>query len=112
MILKRRFIVRVGICAGVAMLGSAALSLWNKSDFCRGWSAHYAEREATLRTEQAMAVIENRTDDAATIARSADSMSLIASKYERVASNPFLAYPSRPLVTDSELAAMHFQSDR
>lgn len=105
--INRRFVVKTALVGITAMLGLSALSLWNKSDFCRGWAAHYAQHAAILRTEQALATAENRTDDASTIGLKADSMALIAMKYERVANNPFLAYPRRPLLTNDELDAFH-----
>jgi len=107
---KIELVVKTTLLGITAMLGLAALSLWNKSDFCRGWADHYAQRAATLRTEQALATAENRTDDATTIGRSADSMALIAMKYERVANNPLLAYPSWQLVKDYELDASHLDA--
>ena len=104
--LIRKAFVKAVLCAISFALIFAAISLWNKSDFCRGWAEHYAERAAALRNKQSIATAGNRPDAAASIARTANSMALIALKYERVASNPFLAYPTYPLVTDAELAAM------
>lgn len=99
----RRYAMRFTFVALVVTAGVFGLSLWNKADFCSGWAAHYEQRAAVLRTEQSLAIAKNRPDDAKAIEESALAMAVIAEKYARVANNPLLAYPSKPLVTDAEI---------
>ena len=103
--IKRSFIIKAAIFSGVILFGFVCVSLWNKADFCAGWAAHYAERATVLRTERSLAIAEDRTEDAQLIERTAIEMSVIAKKYARVASNPLLPYPAKPLVTEADLAS-------
>ena len=104
MTIKRSFILKAAIFGGVMLCGFVLVSLWNKADFCAGWAVHYAERAAMLRTERSHAVAEERLEDAQLIERTAIEMNVIAKKYARVARNPLLPYPSKPLVTEADLA--------
>lgn len=102
---NRSAIIKALILGSVILCGIVCVSLWNKADFCAGWAAHYAERAAVLRSERLRAIAEERHDDAQLIERTAIEMSVIAKKYARVASNPFLPYPSKPLVTETDVAS-------
>jgi hypothetical protein len=109
--IKRSFIVKA-VLAGIAGLCVLmCFSLWNKADFCAGWAAHYAERASVLRNEQSRAVAEDRPEDAQVIEHTAIEMTIIAKKYSRVANNPLLGYPSKPLVTEAELASERVATD-
>lgn len=105
MIINRSFISKAAIFGGVMLCGFACVSLWNKADFCAGWAAHYAERAAALRAERSRAMAEERAGDAQRIERTALEMSVIARKYARVAGNPLLPYPAKPLVTEADIAS-------
>jgi hypothetical protein len=103
--INRADIIKATLLGSLILCGFFCLSLWNKSDFCAGWAAHYAERAAVLRDERSRAIAEDRNDDARLIERTAMEMNVIAKKYARVASNPLLPYPSKPLVTEADLAS-------
>ncbi|TWU01686.1 hypothetical protein [Neorhodopirellula pilleata] len=109
--IKRSFTVKAVLWGILGLSSFVCISLWNKADFCGGWAAHYAQRAAMLRDEQSLAIAENRPDDAQAIEHTVLEMDVIAKKYARVANNPLLAYPSKPLVTDAELAFMRDATD-
>jgi len=98
-----RRIYRPLIVASTFVILCVGASLWNKSNFCAGWAADYAERSAVVRQLHAVAMAEHQPDRARELQRTATMLTLIADKYNRVASNPFLSYPSNPLVTDEEI---------
>jgi len=103
--INRSVIIKASLLGSFVLCGFVCASLWNKADFCAGWAAHYAERAAVLRNERSRAIAEDRRQDAQLIERTAIEMSVIAKKYARVASNPLLPYPSKPLVTEADLAS-------
>lgn len=109
--IKRSVVIKAALGGSVILCVLVCVSLWNKADFCAGWAAHYAGRAAVLRTEQSRANAEHRPEDAQLFERRAMEMSVIAKKYARVASNPLLPYPSKPLVSDADLAAKHIAND-
>lgn len=89
----------------VCFLSFQGLKLWNKSDFCRGWGEHYQNEAASLKAARQTALAENRLEDAARLELHTRASTLISEKYLRVAENPLLPYPSRPLITRQELSA-------
>lgn len=109
--IKRSFIIKAVLAGIVGPCGLICFSLRNKADFCAGWAAHYAERAAMLRNEQSRAIAEERPEDAQLIELTAIEMTVIAKKYARVANNPLLAYPLKPLATDAELASGRIATD-
>ncbi len=58
-----------------------------------------------LRNERSRAIAEDSHEDVQLIEHTAIEMSVIATKYARVANNPLLPYPSKPLVTEADLAS-------
>tara|TARA_E500000305_G_C4004343_1_gene229049 strand:+ start:495 stop:863 length:369 start_codon:yes stop_codon:yes gene_type:complete len=107
----RRYAMRCTILGILTIAGVFGISLWNKADFCSGWATQYEQRAVDLRNEQLLAIAEKRLNDANAFENSALTMSVIAKKYNRVANNPLLAYPSKPLVTDAELNAERIATD-
>ncbi|MFM2216582.1 MAG: hypothetical protein RL240_900 [Planctomycetota bacterium] len=103
--ISRSVIIKALLLGSFILCGFVCMSLWNKADYCAGWAEHYAQRAAVLRDEQSRAIAEDRNDDAQLIERTAIEMSVIAKKYARVASNPLLPYPSKPLVTEAEFVS-------
>ena len=101
----RRYTMLASAVAIVVIVGMPGVSFWTKADYCSGWAAHYDQRAAVLWTDHALAIAENRQDDANAIEGSAFAMAVIAKKYARVANCPLVAYPAEPLVTDTEIAA-------
>lgn len=79
------------------------LTFWNKSDFCRGWGTHHQQLSVEYKNEQQKAISENRPDDAEICMYYGKASSLVADKYFRVANNPLLPYPKKPLITETEL---------
>ena len=77
-------------------------SFWNKADYCRGWSAHYSYRGIQLVRERSATLAKGEYERARHLELAAAEMLVIAEKYAAVASNPFLAYPRYPLVTEAE----------
>jgi len=102
--LKTRAIQAATVLA-VSVPAFFGLSLWNKSDYCLGWAAHYMNRSVKLEADLLLAVAEHRQQDAVAISRLVRTDSLIAQKYLRVSRNPLLPYPTSPLVTEAELRA-------
>jgi len=76
------------------------MSLWNKHDFCRGWSKHYAARAKEFRSEAANRALGRNEARRYLVAAAIHDM--ISRKYAAVASRPWRPYPGYPLVTAEE----------
>jgi hypothetical protein len=85
---------------GFVVLAFCAIRVWNKHDFCEGWSSHYAVRAKGLRSEAANPALGR--DEARKYLIAADIHDIISRKYAAVASRPWRRYPGYPLVTAEE----------
>ena len=91
---------RLAIGAAFVVLAFCALRVWNKHDFCRGWSDHYAARAKEFRSEAANPALGR--DEVRRYLIAADTHDLISRKYAEVATRPWRRYPGYPLVTVEE----------
>lgn len=91
---------RLAIGVGLVVLAFCTLLVWNKHDFCQGWADHYAARANDFRSEGTNPALGR--DEARKYLIAADVHDLISRKYAMVASRPWKAYPSYPLVTAQE----------
>lgn len=98
-------VVQVAVVSAVLLIAFVGLSLWNKSDYCQGWAAHYLQRSVEREVDMLRAVADHRQEDATALARAVRTDSLIAQKYLLVSKNPLLPYPKYPLITEIELDA-------
>jgi hypothetical protein len=85
---------------GLAVLAFGAMHVWNKHDFCQGWSEHYAARAKEFRSEAAHRAFERAEAKKYLVA--AEIHDLISRKYAAVASRPWRPYPGYPLITADE----------
>ncbi len=83
----RRRTLMASLFGLVVLTAFTGASLWNKSDFCRGWGEHYLQRSIECQSLHLEAIADKRPNDAETILRCAKIHALIAAKYFRVA-NP------------------------
>src|SRR5688572_1418675 len=94
-ILQFRLVTLFAVVTVIALVlgGWQALTLWNKSDFCRGWAEHYA-REAARYRQLSLDPSVSESESAARrdAALEYDQVSAI---YARVAAKPWLSYPSK-----------------
>jgi hypothetical protein len=91
---------RLAVGVGLVVLAFGAMRVWNKHDFCQGWSDHYAARAKEFRSEAAKPPLGR--DEAKKYLVAADIHDLISRKYAAVASRPWRPYPSYPLITAEE----------
>lgn len=96
----RRLVGAALVLLAVGCITSLALRVWNKHDFCQGWSNHYAARSKEFRAEAAKPGLGH--DEARKCLIAADTHDLVSRKYAAVASRPWRPYPSYPLVTAEE----------
>jgi len=91
---------RLAVGVGLVVVALGAMKIWNKHDFCQGWSDHYAARAKELRAEAANRASEHAEAEKYRVA--ADSHDLISRKYAAIASRPWRPYPGYPLITADE----------
>lgn len=90
--------VATGVC--LIVLAICVLRLWSKSDFCTGWSDHYAARAKEFRSGAVNPALQ--PDEVKKYLIAADTHDLISRKYAAVASRPWRPYPAYPLITAGE----------
>lgn len=86
----------------IVLAAIPALRAWNKSDFCRGWSEHYAQRAVALRTDALNPQLSPQEVKELRVA--ADWHEVVSAKYAAVAARPWRAY--YPLVNSTEQLAI------
>ena len=91
---------RLAVGVGLIVLAFGAMRVWNKHDFCQGWSDYYAARAKAFRSEAANPAVERA--EAKRYLVTADIHELISRKYAAVASRPWRPYPRHPLITPDE----------
>lgn len=91
---------RLAVGAGFIVLAFCAMHVWNKYDFCQGWSDHDATRAKEFRSAAANPGLGREEAKGCLVA--ADIHDLITRKYATVASRPWRPYPSYPLVAAEE----------
>src|SRR5687767_726839 len=91
---------RLATGVGFVVLAFCALRVWNKHDFCQGWSENYATRAKEFRSAAANPAVGR--EEARKYLIAADIHDVISRKYAAVASRPWSRYPSYPLVTAEE----------
>jgi hypothetical protein len=80
------------------MLGGWRVAVWeNKANNCRGWADMHVAIAQAARPGVS-------PSEAAVIRRNGRRQEIIARKYDAVTKNPWLPYPSAPLVTLEEEA--------
>lgn len=93
--------MKLGLGLGLAVGAWGGLHAWNKHDFCRGWSEHYAARAEALRAEAEVAGLSPEAAHEHRVA--ADMQDRIALRYATVARQPWRSYPDYPLATPAEM---------
>jgi hypothetical protein len=83
------------------VLTFAAVVLWNKHDFCRGWADQYSARAIQLRAEAANPKLLPAEKKEYLVA--ANMQEIVSLKYRAVAWQPWKPYPSAPLLSNEEL---------
>lgn len=105
-------VVQVAVVSAVLLIAFVGISLWNKSDYCHGWAAHYLQRSVEREADMLRAVADHRQEDATALARAARTDPVIAQKYLLVSTNPLLPYPKYPLITEMKLDAVPIPESR
>jgi len=82
------------------ILLGVSVAVWNKIDFCQDkvrFHLEYAQRLRKVATDD-----ETDQEEATECQVQADIRDIIATKYQRVTFQPWLPYPTAPLITPTE----------